>query len=234
MKLADSVLNKSSDRSVAQVAFANPKNTDLNGEPAVQKLDAQDLQDDVTKDNFVESVSDQNADCPSERSAVVSETGAGRFEERNEKLADTNVDNAELAERMSSTELHARGNYPCDVSKTSLQGEHEGTTYTAIQIKQEEVDDYYNDHDDDDYGYDDDEYDCNDEDGIIGGFLEDSDDDSFSPEEPYDEDYIPDVPIVQGSQVRELRGCLYGSRPTPIQGQALFGETPSYSQRTYL
>ena len=234
MKLADSVLNKSSDRGVAQVAFANANNTMINDESAMQNLDVQNSLDNVTKDNFVESVSDQNADCPSERSAIMNEAGEGRFDERNVKLASTNIGSSELEETMSSTALHARGNYPCDVSKTSLQGEQDGT-YTAIKIKQEEVDDYYNDDDDDDYGCDDDdEYDYNDEDGIIGGFLEDSDDDSFSPEEPHDEDYIPDVPIVQESQVRKLRCCLYGRRPVPIQGQALFAEMHFCSQRTHL
>lgn len=210
MKLADSVLNKSSEKNVAQNAFTSAKNSVLNDESAMQNLDVQNSLDNMAKDNFVESVSYQNANYPSERSATVNKIGEGRLEEGNVKLVGTIVNNAGLDERMSATELPTMGNYPCEVSKTSLQGEQE-STYTTIKIKQEEVDDYYDD--DDDYGCDDNDND--DEDGIIGGFLEESDDESFSPEEPFDEDYIPDVPIDQESQVREFKMLFIWKQASP-------------------
>ena len=119
--------------------------------------------DEVTENHIGESDSDQRVSDPSERCNTSNEFGEGRFQGRLTKIGDTNVDNTNLDERMSITELNTKQTYPCDISGTYFQGTQEGA-YTATKIKQEEKDNDVTDNDFDDLA------------SLIGRFLEDSDD----------------------------------------------------------
>ena len=128
--------------------------------------------DNVTKDKSHDSDSDQRGNDPSRScNTLLHKEREGIIEGRQVKIEDTTDDDAKLDERESVAEILAKENYPCDASKESFQGEQEGIS-TALRIKQEDADDDYHDSFNKD--------DHNDETGIIGGFLRDSDDESVS------------------------------------------------------
>ena len=143
----------------------------------------------MTKDHTGESDSDQRTSEPTERCHTLNEIGEGRFDRRPVKSEDTSVDNIELDERVPAIDFRTRQTYPCDVQGTSFQEAQEGA-YTAIKIKQEEnnVDDY------------------NDKAGIIGGFLEDSDEDLQIDGEHCDWESMPGCTTDNNAKVWEF--CL--------------------------
>ena len=136
----------------------------------------------MTKDQFDLSHSHQRPSDPSGQSNALSKKEReGGFEGRQVKIEDANVGSSELEERMSITAVHEGEIYPHDMSKTSFQGE-EKEANTALKIKQEDIDnDHNNFHEDDHDG----------EEGIIGGFLEDSDGESVGLDEHFNKEDLP-------------------------------------------
>ena len=145
------------------------------------------LVDDVTKDQLVESSSDQSVGDSSERCNTGDETGmdgsckGGRLNIENKKINDVSVNR-----KVSTTTEQRRENDQCAAMDTSFQVGQRG----ASEIKQEEHD-YDCNHDDD-----------NDVGGIIDGFLGDSDDDLLDNHGHYNRELIPAYTSDHGSQVR--------------------------------
>ena len=136
----------------------------------------------MTKDQFDLSHSDQRSSDPSGQCNALSDKGReSGLEGRQVKIEDANVANSELEERVSITDVHEGEIYPHDMSKTSFQAE-EKEANTAFKIKQEDTDDDHN-------AFVEDNHDG--EDGIIGGFLEDSDGESVHLDEHFDRENMP-------------------------------------------
>ena len=139
--------------------------------------------DDVTKDKSDDSDSGQRGSDPSGKcNTLLHNEREGIFEGGQVKTEDTTDDDANLDERETVAQIIAKEKYPCNAIKTSFQGEREGTN-AALRIKQEDDDDDYHDNFDKD--------DHNDADGIIRGFLEDSDGESVCLDKHHDGEVMP-------------------------------------------
>ena len=135
----------------------------------------------LIEDHIGESYADQRVDDPSETCNTLKKVGEERFQgtliETKDTTFDNNIDNNVDSNNgnnieLDNTHVQTRETYPYDVSGTCFQERQEGACKT-IKIMQGEDDDVHDDYDD--------------EAGIIGGFLEDSDDDILNDSEHYGE-----------------------------------------------